>query len=205
MEDSVQTVTLVQQSLRLASSQSVLIAGPSGSGKSFLANQLAALFGHTIISLDNFFLDEERVPFEVMLDGSCCRQWESIAALDLDLIYSFLRDIIAGETVKLPKYSFSDNKRIGFSYISLGGGGLVLEGINSFFFEGVIREAGCSVLKIFVDIDLAKRDEIIRERDHHERGKIGSFEERLRILRTGEQRWIYPQRGAADLILFREA
>ena len=111
----------------------VLIAGPSSSGKTSFANRLSiqlkalGVKPHKV-SLDDYFLNRDDTP----LDENGKRNFEVIEALDLPLLNSDLKKIIAGEKVELPFYNFLTGKReYNGDFVQLGEGEvLVMEGIH---------------------------------------------------------------------------
>lgn len=91
----------------------VLIAGPSSSGKTTFTKRLAIQLRvngiHPIeINLDNYFVNREQTP----LDPEGAYDFESLHALDLKLLNQHLGQLLAGETVATPIYSFPRGRRI---------------------------------------------------------------------------------------------
>ena len=90
----------------------VLIAGPSSSGKTSSSKRLAIQckvlgLNPKVIELDNYFVDRELTP----KDENGEYDFESLHAMDLDLLNSQLNDLLSGKTVEMPKFSFKDGKR----------------------------------------------------------------------------------------------
>jgi len=90
----------------------ILIAGPSSSGKTTTAKRIAiqlrvAGLNPVVISLDNYFVDREFTP----KDENGEYDFESIYALDLDLLNEHLLSLLDGKTVLIPKFSFLTGKR----------------------------------------------------------------------------------------------
>ena len=118
---------------RLDKVRVVLIAGPSSSGKTSFANRLSiqlkalGVKPHKV-SLDDYFLNRDDTP----VDGNGKKNFEVIEALDLPLLNSDLKKIIAGERVELPYYNFMTGKReYNGEFVQLGEGEvLVMEGIH---------------------------------------------------------------------------
>ena len=111
----------------------ILIAGPSSSGKTTFAQRLAVQMrvnglNPMPISLDNYF--KERKDSPKLPDGSY--DFECLEALDLDLFNDHLKHILAGETVKIPRYNFQlGTREFRGQEITLGDNGvLVVEGIH---------------------------------------------------------------------------
>lgn len=91
----------------------VLIAGPSSSGKTTSTKRLAVqlmtnLIVPKMISLDDYFINREDTPKDETGDYD----YESLYALDLNLLNSDLKKLLNGEEINLPTYSFELGRRI---------------------------------------------------------------------------------------------
>ncbi len=111
----------------------VLIAGPSSSGKTTFANRLAIQlkvngFIPQSLSLDDYFVERVNTP----RDENGEYDYESIYALDLELINKSLTALMNGEVVYIPTYNFFTGKREwNGNKIKLHENGvLILEGIH---------------------------------------------------------------------------
>jgi uridine kinase len=110
----------------------VLVAGPSSSGKTTfskrLAVQLLALGLRPFpLGLDEYFFDRERTPHGP--DGK--PDYESLTALDLELLQQHLLELLAGRTVELPHYDFISGQRRPGPSVSLEPDNvLIIEGIH---------------------------------------------------------------------------
>ena len=90
----------------------VTIAGPSSSGKTTLSKkmelQLKTGGVETLaISLDNYYIGRANVP----LDENGEKDFETIEALDLELLNKNLEELIKGEETELPLYDFFTGER----------------------------------------------------------------------------------------------
>ncbi len=85
----------------------VLIAGPSSSGKTTFSKRLSVqLLAQGLspfpLELDNYFVNRELTPRDEKGDYD----FESLEALDTDLLEIQLKRLIAGEEVQIPKFNF---------------------------------------------------------------------------------------------------
>lgn len=112
----------------------VLISGPSSSGKTTFAKRIAiqlkvsGLTPHTI-SLDNYFVNREDTP----LDENGEYNFETLKALDIPKFNKDLIDLLKGEEVELPKFSFDTGKRFydGTKLQIKSNGIIIIEGIHA--------------------------------------------------------------------------
>ncbi|MBP7460813.1 MAG: nucleoside kinase [Candidatus Delongbacteria bacterium] len=93
-------------------SRIVLIAGPSSSGKTTFTRRLdihLRINGMkpVYISLDNYYIDREKTP----RDEFGQYDFESVMALDLDLLNHHLKELINGNEVEMPIFDFEIGKR----------------------------------------------------------------------------------------------
>ncbi|HCX98548.1 MAG TPA: AAA family ATPase, partial [Bacteroidales bacterium] len=112
----------------------VLIAGPSSSGKTTFAKRLAiqlkvAGLKPYNISLDNYFVDREKTP----LDEHGEYNFEALGALDIDFFNQNLVQLLKGDEVELPKFSFETGKRFfdGTKLCIEDNGIIIIEGIHA--------------------------------------------------------------------------
>ncbi|MGB4590561.1 MAG: nucleoside kinase [Clostridiaceae bacterium] len=193
----------------------ILIAGPSSSGKTTFAYRLGIqLRVNGIIpmpiSMDDYFLPRRLTPLKE--DGSY--DFESVEALDLKIFEVDMMRLLAGETIKLPRFNFKTGEREeSAGEVSLPENGvLIIEGIhglnpkilqnieNRFKFK--IYISALTVLNLdrhnrIATTDVRKLRRIAR--DHISRGY--SPEETLEIFPSvtlGEKKYIFPHQEEAD-------
>lgn len=97
---------------RSEDSRIILVAGPSSSGKTTLSRRLSVQllangFSPFPIEMDNYFVDREKTP----KDRNGKYDFESLRAMDTNLLAGDLKRLIAGEEVQLPKYDFIEGVR----------------------------------------------------------------------------------------------
>lgn len=112
----------------------LMVAGPSSSGKTttsaILCEELGKLgIGVLQISLDDFFLGKENK--ERLPDGSV--DYESVKALDIDLMQQCLLNLIASGETDLPRFDFHTSSRMDEKkHVTIGKNDVVVvEGIHA--------------------------------------------------------------------------
>ena len=112
----------------------VFIAGPSSSGKTStslrLALQLKVLgLNPKVIELDNYFVNRENTP----KDENGDYDFESLYAMDLELLGKQINDLLDGKQVEIPRFDFKEGK--GYfegNFMTLGDKDiLIMEGIHA--------------------------------------------------------------------------
>ena len=196
----------------------VLLAGPSSSGKTTsckrLSIQLAVNGMKPLqISLDDYFVDRDKTP----KDENGEFDFESIYALNLDLLNEQFNALFRGEEVELPKYDFPSGKSVksGKKLKLEPNNVLVVEGIHALNpeltahvpEEQIFRVYASALTTILLDnhnyiptTDNRLLRRIIR--DYKYRGV--SAQETIRrwpSVRAGENRWIFPFQENADAML----
>ena len=91
----------------------ICIAGPSSSGKTTFANRLRIeLLSRGLnpirVSMDDYYLSRDQAPKDENGDPDL----EDVNALDIALFNENIADLIAGETVELPKFDFKLGHRV---------------------------------------------------------------------------------------------
>lgn len=123
----------------------VLIAGPSGSGKS----RLAQASGCPSLRLDDFYFDADHPGMPTTLgitDWDDPRSWDAASAV------TALQQLLASGSVVVPAYSISESRRTGSHELRLDGAScLSVEGIFAIEFLATCRSAGLTVEAIYLD------------------------------------------------------
>lgn len=196
----------------------VLLAGPSSSGKTTSCKRLSIQLAVNglkplQISLDDYFVDREKTP----KDASGEYDYESIYALDLDLINEQFNALFRGEEVELPKYDFQSgkSKKSGNKLKMNDNNVLVVDGIHALNpeltahipQEQIFRVYASALTTILLDnhnyiptTDNRLLRRIIR--DYKYRG-VSAQEtiHRWPSVRAGENKWIFPFQENADAML----
>ena len=196
----------------------VLLAGPSSSGKTTSCKRLSIQLAVNglkplQISLDDYFVDWEKTP----MDATGESDYESIYALDLQLINDQFNALFRGEEVELPKYDFQTgkSKKSGKKLKMNDNNVLVVEGIHALNpeltaqipNEQIFRVYASALTTILLDnhnyiptTDNRLLRRIIR--DYKYRG-VSAQEtiHRWPSVRAGENKWIFPFQENADAML----
>ena len=196
----------------------VLLAGPSSSGKTTSCKRLSIQLAVNglkplQISLDDYFVDREKTP----KDANGEYDYESIYALDLQLINDQFNALFRGAEVELPKYDFQTgkSKKSGKKLKMNDNNVLVVEGIHALNpeltaqipNEQIFRVYASALTTILLDnhnyiptTDNRLLRRIIR--DYKYRG-VSAQEtiHRWPSVRAGENKWIFPFQENADAML----
>jgi len=194
----------------------VLLAGPSSSGKTTSCKRLSIQLAVNglkplQISLDDYFVDRDRTPKD---DNGEYDDFESIYALNLDLLNEQFNALFRGEEVELPKYDFPSGKSVksGKKLKMEPNNVLVVEGIHALNpeltahipQEQIYRVYASALTTILLDnhnyiptTDNRLLRRIIR--DYKYRG-VSAQEtiHRWPSVRAGENKWIFPYQENAD-------
>ena len=97
---------------RRGSVKIVFIAGPSSSGKTSTSKRLALQcrilgLNPRVIELDNYFVERELTP----RDENGAYDFESLGAMDLELLGRQLNDLLAGKEVEIPRFDFKEGRK----------------------------------------------------------------------------------------------
>lgn len=204
IEDQIETIRLI------------CIAGPSSSGKTTFADRLTVeLKSRGInpirISLDDYYKKREDVPLDE--DGNY--DFESIDALDVELFNENILDLLNGQEVCLPTFSFKNNDRTFDRRVKIGPEDpIIIEGIHALNEQMTTSIPKYLKFKIYISpqaqINLDNENPIslsdirlIRRivRDNQYRGS--SAEETLKMwpsVRKGEFKWIYATQEYANYV-----
>ena len=196
----------------------VLLAGPSSSGKTTSCKRLSIQLAVNglkplQISLDDYFVDRDKTPKDENGDFD----FESIYALNLDLLNEQFNALFRGEEVELPKYDFPSGKSVksGKKLKLEPNNVLVVEGIHALNpeltahvpEEQIYRVYASALTTILLDnhnyiptTDNRLLRRIIR--DYKYRG-VSAQEtiHRWPSVRAGENKWIFPFQENADAML----
>ncbi|WP_040282938.1 uridine kinase family protein [Tessaracoccus massiliensis] len=128
----------------------VLIAGPSGSGKSRITTQAADGERVVALSLDDFYLDLGHPGLPMAPTG--IPDWDDVACWDLEYAVETLRVLLTEGRAELPVYDISQSRRVGTRTLDITNAEVVLaEGIFAIQAFAAARAAGLPVTALWLD------------------------------------------------------
>ncbi len=175
------------------------IAGGSASGKTTLADALAARLEAVIIRTDDYYRPLDHLPFE----ERCRVNFDDPEAIDHELLQQHIELLRAGRAIDAPRYDFTKHTRSPRRHKVLPRKTVMIEGIFSLCYSP-IREI-CDV-SIFVDTGeeecLRRRlDRDVRERGRDEREVMARFRNQVTPM---FYRYVQPIRDLADVVVSGE-
>lgn len=195
----------------------VMLTGPSGSGKTTTSNKIAEKLRTMgkkaqVLSMDDFYKNPENYPR--LPDGT--KDYESVYAVDIELMDQCLNQIVTTGKTVLPKFDFKTERRIeNATPLDIGDGFVIVEGIhalNPIVLESIDRDKVFTVYaglreeyshqgqRIIPTRDLRLVRRMIR--DHKYRGH--SPQKTISMWNSvceGEDKYIKPFKPNADLLL----
>jgi uridine kinase len=179
---------------------SIGIAGPSSSGKTELARQLAArLPGAAIVSLDSYYRGMDEIPFEQRRKSN----FDHPDALEWELLHEHLQAMAEGRAFDEPVYSFAAYARAAETRRVEPAEYIILEGLFVLYWPD-LRSALDTKVYVETDPGVCFRRRLVR--DVAERGRTPESvrEQYERTVRPGAEWFVVPTRQYADLVVSGE-
>ena len=175
------------------------VAGGTGSGKTTVAERILQRVGAgriLQITQDRYYRDLSHLP----TTERAHRNFDHPNSIDADLLVEQLQSLIAGHSVRIPRYDFSRHLRMLEGEMVEPRPVILLEGILIFALPEIRR---LLELKIFVDTDADIRFIRRLQRDIHERGRsvesvIEQYQETVRPMHL---EFVEPSKRWADIII----
>jgi uridine kinase len=178
--------------------QFIAIVGGSGSGKTWLADQLAKQLGRRVsrLSQDDFYADRSRLTVAQRKRVN----FDHPRAIEWDLFFQALRELNQGRSVSVPHYDFTQSTRSTRFQLCQPRAIILVDGLWLLRKPEIRR---CFIHSYFVECPSQLRLERRLRRDQRERARSETsvrtqFRERTEPM---HQRYVEPQRRHASEIL----
>ena len=172
------------------------IAGPSGSGKSFLASHLRRALQAEVLELDRYYRDLSHLP----LAERGRVNFDAPEALEHELLIEQVARLRNRETVQLPVYDFTTHTRVAKTETLPSSEIIIVEGLFTLHWPGLRELLGA---KVYVDL----HDELCltrrTARDVRERGRTveSVMEQYEATVAPMAQRYVRPTIAHADVVV----
>ena len=177
----------------------IAVAGGTGSGKSYLAKNLANTYPKKeilIIKQDSYYKDISNLNYE----DRCKQNFDHPDAIDSILIENHLKRLLSGKTICSPRYNFSnhlrekEDKKIKQRPI------IIMEGILLLHY---IRLHKFYTLKVFVETPEHIRIRRRMERDIQFRGRTKDSIERqyYSTVKPMHEKFVQPSKFYSDIVI----
>ena len=172
------------------------IAGPSGSGKSYLARHLAAELRADLLELDRYYRDLSHMSAEQRDQVN----FDSPNALEHELLIEQVARLQTGDTVSLPVYDFTTHTRPKKTELLRPSDIVIVEGLFTLHWPGLRELLSTKVyVELADDVCLDRRKaRDIRERGRTEESVIAQYQATVAPM---ARRYVHPTRAYADLVL----
>jgi uridine kinase len=175
------------------------ITGGTGSGKTMLARGIGARLaarGVALLDQDSYYQDQSHLA----LPEREAVNYDEPAAIDHDLLFEHLRELLAGRTIVKPIYCFASHTRSGKGEIIAPKAIIVVEGLFALWDP---RIRSLMALKVFVHADADIRFIRRLQRDVLERGRSvqSVVEQYLHTVRPMHRFYVEPTRRYADVVV----
>ena len=211
-------IAAVADEIKRRGSRLVLLAGPSSSGKTTTCKRLSIQLGACGLrplglSMDDYFVNREDTP----RDENGEYDFECLKALDIEFFNQQLHQLLAGETVHLPKFDFTTGHRTdsGKTLCMKPQDVLIVEGIHALNPDLTpdipLEDKFLLYVSALTTIELdgnrrisTSDNRLLRRivRDHQFRGYSAQETiHRWPLVRAGEERWIFPYQNNCDMMI----
>jgi uridine kinase len=175
------------------------VAGGTGSGKTLLTTTLAARYapvGVCIVDQDSYYHDQSHLSPEERSRVN----FDQASAIDHDLLFGHLWQLLAGKTIEKPRYDFATHTRRPENDLISPQPVILLEGLFALWDPNCRSLMG---LKVYVEADADIRFIRRLRRDILERGRTveSVVEQYLTTVRPMHQLYVEPTRAHADLVV----
>ena len=175
------------------------IAGGTGSGKTFIVDNLLSIYNSNninVINLDSYYKDLSHMGHQDRVK----QNFDHPDSIDIDLIISHLKQISDGNDVDIPIYDFSNHIRLETTKTISQSNVIIVEGIFALQYMQLRK---LYTLNVFIETSEDIRFQRRLSRDTKERGRtIGSIKDQFEsTVLPMHKKFIGPSKQFADLII----
>ncbi len=178
----------------------IAVAGPSGAGKTCLAQAVAGRLNAPVLGLDSYYR-----PFADLTFEERCRQnFDDPASIDAELLFRQLSEISQGRGIEVPVYDFVQYTRRPETVQFQPADYVVMEGLFVLYWANIRELFGT---RVYVELADAACFERRLRRDVRERGRTQESVTRQyqETVRPMAEQYIRPTRRWADLVVAGDA
>ena len=177
----------------------IAITGGSGSGKTYLANQLVNNYGKDMISLiqvDSYYKDLKHLTMDIREKNN----FDHPDAFDFTLLYKHIRQLNESTSINIPSYDYKthtrNNKKIEIKKNPI----VIIEGIFSTYYDKLRKIID---LKVFLDIPEKTRKDrrIIRDKKSRARTEKSILAQYSKTVKPMYIKFVKPLIEYSDLII----
>ena len=175
------------------------IAGGTGSGKTFIVDNLLSIYNSNninVINLDSYYKDLSHMGHQDRVK----QNFDHPDSIDIDLIISHLKQISDGNDVDIPIYDFSNHIRLETTKTISQSNIIIVEGIFALHYMQLRK---LYTLNVFIETSEDIRFQRRLSRDTKERGRtLGSIKDQFEsTVLPMHEKFIGPSKQFADLII----
>ena len=175
------------------------IAGGTGSGKTFIVDNLLSIYNSNninVINLDSYYKDLSHMGHQDRVK----QNFDHPDSIDIDLIISHLKQISDGNDVDIPIYDFSNHIRLETTKTISQSNIIIVEGIFALHYMQLRK---LYTLNVFIETSEDIRFQRRLSRDTKERGRtISSIKDQFEsTVLPMHKKFIGPSKQFADLII----
>lgn len=178
-------------------SQVILVAGPSGAGKTVLVSGLVESMGSCVrVGMDDYYADNRGTPME----KRSAINFDHPDAIDWVLLMEHVESLVAGRPIEKPCYDFATHTRLRRLETILPHAYIVVDGIHAMNNECLV---GAACLTVYVD---ATRETCFMRRVNRDVGERGRSAESVReqfdrTVWPMAETFVLPMRVRADFVV----
>ncbi len=172
------------------------IAGPSASGKTYLATALLTRIEATVVRCDDYYRDHS----DLDLEARAHVNYDHPESIEYELIVDHLRQLTAGEVVECPTYDFAAHARLEPTQRREPAPIVLIDGIHVLHVEDV-RELCDLRIYVHAEHDICLERRLARDVTQRGRTPESVVKQYERSVRPMCDQFVRPSRRHADIVV----